>query len=106
MPVIFNVLEANQLLSRKAIFSHNIRLLSGSAARLVEVTGSLTQFEKLGVNKLLDQLGTVFNHRYDVSESEPSFNLDDPDETWFSDRLWEAAMKMEPLSITPTVKVG
>ncbi|KAF8797432.1 hypothetical protein BYT27DRAFT_7204604 [Phlegmacium glaucopus] len=31
-----------------------------------------------------------------------SINLDDPDETWFSERLRDAARKMEPLCITPT----
>ncbi|KAF8801964.1 hypothetical protein BYT27DRAFT_7197678 [Phlegmacium glaucopus] len=61
----------------------------------------ITQFEKPGVNKLLDQLGKVFIERYPKSTKTP-FNLDDPDETWFSERLREAAMKMEPLCITPT----
>ncbi|KAF8801562.1 hypothetical protein BYT27DRAFT_7198097 [Phlegmacium glaucopus] len=59
----------------------------------------VSQFEKLGVNNLLDQLGKVFNDRYQNSESDPSIN---PDQTWFSERLREAAMKMEPLCITPT----
>ncbi|KAF8801962.1 hypothetical protein BYT27DRAFT_7147022 [Phlegmacium glaucopus] len=64
-------------------------------------TVCVAQFEKLGVNKLLDQLGKVFDSRHDGSESEP-VKLDDPDETWFPERLREAAMKMEPLCITPT----
>ncbi|KAF8799979.1 hypothetical protein BYT27DRAFT_6846983 [Phlegmacium glaucopus] len=81
----------------QTIFSHKPYLPDGSVVggdgKMSVLThcsvgrsnGFLTQFEKLGVNKLLGQLGKVFNHRYDVSESEPSFNLD---ETWFSDRLF------------------
>ncbi|KAF8811757.1 hypothetical protein BYT27DRAFT_7183555 [Phlegmacium glaucopus] len=68
---------------------------------LDETVLGLTQFEKLGVNKLLGQLGKVFMERH-LKNGKPSFNLDDPDETWFSDRLREAAMEMEPLCITPT----
>ncbi|KAF8811764.1 hypothetical protein BYT27DRAFT_7183561 [Phlegmacium glaucopus] len=37
-----------------------------------------------------------------LKNGKPSFNLDDPNETWFSERLREAATKMEPLCITPT----
>ncbi|KAF8811754.1 hypothetical protein BYT27DRAFT_7183548 [Phlegmacium glaucopus] len=59
----------------------------------------LTQFEKLGVNELLDRLGKVFVQRY-LKNSNPSVNLDDPDQTWFSDCLREAATKMQPLCIT------
>ncbi|KAF8811745.1 hypothetical protein BYT27DRAFT_7275921 [Phlegmacium glaucopus] len=64
-------------------------------------TWGLTQFESLDVNELLDKLGKVFMERY-LPNSQPSLNLDDPDQTWFSERLREAAMKMEPLCITPT----
>ncbi|KAF8811755.1 hypothetical protein BYT27DRAFT_6437794 [Phlegmacium glaucopus] len=97
----------------QAIFSHNTRLLRGPVVggygkmsvltfcALDESCLGLTQFEKLGVNKLLDQLGKVFKERYRKNRK-ISINLDDPDETWFSDRLREAAMKMEPLCITPT----
>ncbi|KAF8811756.1 hypothetical protein BYT27DRAFT_7133739 [Phlegmacium glaucopus] len=61
----------------------------------------VTRFENIGVKELLEQLGKVFMERYPMS-TKISFNLDDPDEAWFSERLREAAMKMEPLCITPT----
>ncbi|KAF8811753.1 hypothetical protein BYT27DRAFT_7336033 [Phlegmacium glaucopus] len=97
----------------QAIFSHNTRLQDGPVVGGREKmsilahclvgrsNGFLTQFEKIGVNELLDQLGKVLMERY-LKNGKPSFNLDDPDETWFSERLRGAAMKMEPLCITPT----
>ena len=57
----------------------------------------LSQFQKHGVNDLLNALGSVFNDRY-RAVSQPSLNLDNPDETWFSDRRREAVINMEPLS--------
>ncbi|KAF8811752.1 hypothetical protein BYT27DRAFT_7240181 [Phlegmacium glaucopus] len=95
------------------IFSHNTCLLDGTVVggdgKMTVLLGCpfdvstwvLTQFEKLGVNELVDQLGKVFMERY-LPNSKISINLDDPDQTWFSERLREAAMKMEPLCITPT----
>ncbi|KAF8804183.1 hypothetical protein BYT27DRAFT_7259620 [Phlegmacium glaucopus] len=62
---------------------------------------SFIQFENLAVNRLINELGEVLGERY-FRITEPSFNLDDPDQKWFSRRLRKAAMKMEPLCITPT----
>ncbi|KAF8811767.1 hypothetical protein BYT27DRAFT_7183565 [Phlegmacium glaucopus] len=97
----------------QAIFSLNIPLLSGSViggggklnvlahCTLDDSFSGLTKFENMDLNKLVDQLGKVFRERYHKN-GEISIKLDEPDETWFSERLREAAMKMEPLCITPT----
>ncbi|KAF8805944.1 hypothetical protein BYT27DRAFT_7191752 [Phlegmacium glaucopus] len=97
----------------QAIFSYNSRLRDGSVVGgegkmsvlahcgHEESFWGLAQFENIGVNKLLDQLGKVLKERY-RKDGKISTNLDDPDQTWFSESLREAAMKMEPLSVTPT----
>ena len=67
----------------------------------VDRSKELYQYQKPGVNDLLNALGRVFNDRY-RADNQPSLNSDDPDETWFAGRLREAVMNMEPLCITPT----
>ena len=64
----------------------------------------ITDFEKPCVNQLLNDLSKIFfvPSRYHDLKAYSSHNLDDPDEKCFSDRLREAAMKTEPLCITPT----
>ncbi|KAF8148296.1 hypothetical protein B0H34DRAFT_803115 [Crassisporium funariophilum] len=58
----------------------------------------LPRFRANGLNRALQQLGTIFDFRYGDTEPAP----EEPDQTRIPDLLRQAAMAMEPLSITPT----
>ncbi|KAF8167522.1 hypothetical protein B0H34DRAFT_682206 [Crassisporium funariophilum] len=58
----------------------------------------LPRFKVKGLNKALEQLGTIFDLRY--ADTEPAAEEQDP--TCITNLLRKAALAMEPLCITPT----
>jgi hypothetical protein len=59
----------------------------------------LPRFKVDGLNDVLEQLGGIFDFRYDSNRPE---ELDDPDQERFPALLRRTALTMEPLSVTPT----